>query len=548
MSAAMDRIIKSFTRLNPISHLRVVIPPFGNKGRSSETERTMNVHQKFPQVMAKISPCSPVEDETRPDAELLALGREFDRYAERLNASDAEWKVLSEEHGRRMKEWRSEHLNASEIDYWNVYDSIMSDLEKRASHPHPDDIVTKDAGEMMRRILSLPATTVAGLAVKARLAKLSAPRLWDETDEDADWDDLCVRSLIDAALSPALKNLTSGETPVASAIGHDPIFAAIDRHRAAWKAGDAPWPEENRKEEDRAAKAWSDAEYAAFDNLVATTPTTVAGIAALAQYVVESSENSVYDDRYVDLIKVIARRAKKVASTSSDPSAGWLAGAPSRREAFHQLAQSMFPGIAPDCTLDIWSVIHLHKKAWASLQAIAESAEDTPEYKTADNLHWAALEALWRIEPRNARELAGQIGYLNEVARAMGESDFTVYASFDGAMKLVAERLSCVSEPPSPTKKVAHLTRRKKLTKAGLLHRYHAYLANELMTVSWELYGSRDYAMYMIPMDGFVQRAIGARPYKRGRKPDYFHNAATLPARATTVLKTLKINTTRPDH
>lgn len=84
--------------------------------------------------------------------------------------------------------------------------------------------------------------------------------------------------------------------------------------------------------------------------------------------------------------------------------------------------------------------------------------------------------------------------------------------------------------------------------RAGRLVRYHSFLVNELMTVSWELYGSPDYAMHMIPLDGFVQSAVGGRSYKRGRTSEPFHNVATLPARAATVLKAVKVNTTQAER
>jgi hypothetical protein len=52
----------------------------------------------------------------------------------------------------------------------------------------------------MRRIMALPATTLAGLAVKARVARFSCKHYWDEPEEDLDWNELMARKLIDAVL------------------------------------------------------------------------------------------------------------------------------------------------------------------------------------------------------------------------------------------------------------------------------------------------------------------------------------------------------------
>ena len=47
-----------------------------------------------------------------------------------------------------------------------------------------------------RAIVAIPATTIAGLAVKARLAAFAND--WDDSDND--WDVLTVRKLVDAVI------------------------------------------------------------------------------------------------------------------------------------------------------------------------------------------------------------------------------------------------------------------------------------------------------------------------------------------------------------
>jgi hypothetical protein len=52
-----------------------------------------------------------------------------------------------------------------------------------------------------RKIMALPATTLAGLAVKARVAQSACERFWDVSDADCDWDQLMARQLIEAVLA-----------------------------------------------------------------------------------------------------------------------------------------------------------------------------------------------------------------------------------------------------------------------------------------------------------------------------------------------------------
>jgi hypothetical protein len=54
--------------------------------------------------------------------------------------------------------------------------------------------------------MALQATTTAGLAVKARMARFSCKHFWRETaDANADWDHLVARKLIESVLELAAK-------------------------------------------------------------------------------------------------------------------------------------------------------------------------------------------------------------------------------------------------------------------------------------------------------------------------------------------------------
>jgi hypothetical protein len=66
----------------------------------------------------------------------------------------------------------------------------------------PDDIMN-ECDPVSRAIMSIPSTTLAGLAVKARLAKYEVSNYWDESDSEVDRDKLTVRKLIDAVIQAA---------------------------------------------------------------------------------------------------------------------------------------------------------------------------------------------------------------------------------------------------------------------------------------------------------------------------------------------------------
>ena len=187
-------------------------------------------------------------------------------------------------------------------------------------------------------------------------------------------------------------------------------------------------------------------------------------------------------------------------------------------------------GVKPGVTYepDVWGCIDRHKKA---------RSEHGPLHTSTRT----AFDALCKVKVRNTREAAAQLGY---VCSTLEEAPTLPPGDRDGfKLSALADRLLEISEEPQPTKRVPALWRGRKLTRAGQLFRYHAFLVNELMTVSWELYGSRDYASRMIPMDGYVQRAVGPR---RGFAP--FHDPRTLRRRAVAVMRSLKIDSTTADN
>jgi hypothetical protein len=108
-------------------------------------------------------------------------------------------------------------------------------------------------------------------------------------------------------------------------------------------------------------------------------------------------------------------------------------------------------------------------------------------------------------------------------------------------VKLSAE-LTEATVPIVPKKRVGALQRGRKLTRAGLLTRYQSFLVQELETVSWNLYGERNYAKQTI----FFDDAVRARCLSSDSR-DPFFDERSLPTRARAVLKSLEIDTETVD-
>jgi hypothetical protein len=119
------------------------------------------------------------------DVELLALGKQFDQLERQYH------EVMERDRPRIERELQL--LEAQEP-------SEKLDQEF-GPQGRPDALDILDMVDVpMRRIMALPATTLAGLAVKARVARFSCEHFWDEPEEDLDWDELMARKLIDAVL------------------------------------------------------------------------------------------------------------------------------------------------------------------------------------------------------------------------------------------------------------------------------------------------------------------------------------------------------------
>jgi hypothetical protein len=135
-----------------------------------------------------------------PDAELLELGRQFDELQSKLELAfelsapaDGAYSEALQELGERLG-------NASSDEYTKELKKIGERINRDFPPPSPTwGEVSDMQAPITRKIMALPASTIAGLAVKARVAKSACD--CDTSDEDCDWDTLMARKLIEAVLS-----------------------------------------------------------------------------------------------------------------------------------------------------------------------------------------------------------------------------------------------------------------------------------------------------------------------------------------------------------
>jgi hypothetical protein len=120
-----------------------------------------------------------------PDVELLALGKQFDRLERQYH------EVMERDRPRIERELQL-------VEAQERPDKVDEEFGPQSRPDALDILDMMDAPT--HRIMALPATTLAGLAVKARVARFSCEHFWDEPEEDLDWHELMARELIDAVL------------------------------------------------------------------------------------------------------------------------------------------------------------------------------------------------------------------------------------------------------------------------------------------------------------------------------------------------------------
>ena len=132
---------------------------------------------------------------SNPDAELIALGRWFDALAEEHAALSVRLAPLAVIYDERMAKAHADSMDRAEM--VALLSRIRDDLGMPPLMARSEEIldVTNDP---MVAIMEMPARTIEGLAVKARVAAFACSHMWNENDDDADWDHLMARQLMRA--------------------------------------------------------------------------------------------------------------------------------------------------------------------------------------------------------------------------------------------------------------------------------------------------------------------------------------------------------------
>lgn len=143
-----------------------------------------------------------------PDDVLLTYGRELDSCIHDHKTTCAKYRPLWDNLSARLQDETRRHDESSVSWHGRIYAEVgLEALDQQGEHP--DDIIGRSDAPS-RAIMAIPATTLAGLAVKARLAKFGASHIWKESDGDADWDHLVLRNLVDAVLELAAAQTVGG--------------------------------------------------------------------------------------------------------------------------------------------------------------------------------------------------------------------------------------------------------------------------------------------------------------------------------------------------
>jgi hypothetical protein len=188
-----------------------------------------------------------------------------------------------------------------------------------------------------------------------------------------------------------------------------------------------------------------------------------------------------------------------------------------------------------------------HRKAIEVVNAMQEHFDHAPHSKAAweeftayceiKNGILAAILSAPAVRPGQvAAQLRAVVAEADQLSSPTCKVSIEEILQVDDIVKMSAE-LTVATAPIVPKKRVGNLRRGRKLTRAGLLMRYQSFLVQEIETVSWNLYGERDYAKHII----FFDDAVRARCTSADRCHPFF-DERSLPARARAVLGSLKID------
>ncbi len=201
---------------------------------------------------------------------------------------------------------------------------------------------------------------------------------------------------------------------------------------------------------------------------------------------------------------------------------------------------------------------HCHKKASKLLEPWNRpgdiSDEDDQKYEAINAIRWDIFRAATETELNSASRCATFLELSYRHYREHEGSDCADFVVKGQWLAKITADLKAATAFPRPTKRIGALSKGKKLTRAGLMLRYHAFLIGELNTLGIAFYGCREYPERMIPMDdavnvrarsGFRNGKYDEKQNRRKRYP--FFDESKLTDRAKSVLKSLKIDITTAD-
>ncbi len=147
------------------------------------------------------------------DDELLALGRQMEPVYSRFYELNKITRPLWEEYNELLSPYL-EACKARKITDKRLLE-IIGELQTSLKHGDETleslakqmDDLTEATDQPFRRIIALPAHTLAGVAVKAKSAAFACEHFFFEEEDDADWDHKLARSVIKAVLALAGERL-----------------------------------------------------------------------------------------------------------------------------------------------------------------------------------------------------------------------------------------------------------------------------------------------------------------------------------------------------
>jgi hypothetical protein len=189
-------------------------------------------------------------------------------------------------------------------------------------------------------------------------------------------------------------------------------------------------------------------------------------------------------------------------------------------------------------TLDLWHRGVAKVMADCENSAHNDTEEGWAEYTKVVETQSDILNAALHAKLHSAGDVAVLLAMVVRHAQIQGDEvgEFINTAELDA----IAKQLRALTDLLPPKKKVGKLQRGRKLTRAGLLYRYQAFLMKELETVSYNLYGDSRCALEYRMEDDAVNLRLRKRPWP-------LFDESKLPDRAERVLKSLKIDTENGD-